>query len=170
MSYETQHRASVVDSMAKGRTPRTLGEYLTWFGDRWRAEMPTQIHGAGVWRDFVPAGEAGVGGSVLGTTRYHDPFRRLLENSPYEVEYAVYDNSTQTEPHYVRPIHAAIARISTRRPRVALWLSALAGSDFDWVSLVERRGWQRDEGEVFLEAACYLLFREFDVAPRSRRE
>ena len=152
----------------KDRQPRGLGEYISWFADRYHAEMPTDIHAVGVWRDHVKVGEAGGGGSALGAPRYDDGFRRLMENSPFETEHAVLDGHQQIDPHYVRPIRAAIARIGHRRPRIALWLMALAWSDFDWRGLVNRRGWMDDEGELMLEGALHLLWREFDVAPRVR--
>ncbi len=171
--YAVEHSGSVSRSMAQGRKPRSLAEYLRWFADRWTAEMPTEIHSSGVWRDRVSAGEArdgvqAVGGSHLGSPRLNEAFRRLLENSPYETDHAIYEGNVVLEPHYVRPIHAAIARLAHKRPLTARWLAALAASGFDWQPLVTRRGWSLEEGELYLEGAAYLLFREFDTEPRDR--
>jgi hypothetical protein len=164
---------ATLDRRFTTRRPRSLGEYLTWMRDHWNAEMPTDVHTSGVWRDRVSGqeeqdGKQAVGGSLLGSPRLNEGFRRLLEASPFETEHAVLDGHQQIDPHYVRPIRAAIARIGHRRPRIALWLMALAWADFDWRGLVERRGWKDDEGELMLEGALYLLWREFDIAPRTR--
>jgi hypothetical protein len=171
--YAVEHSGSVARSMVRERKPRSLAEYLRWFADRWQAEMPTEIHSSGVWRDRVTnteakAGVQATGGSHLGSPRLNEAFRRLLENSPFETEHAVYEGHQQPEPHYVRPIHAAITRMSHKRPLTAHWLASLAASGFDWQGLVTRRGWSLEEGELYLEGACYLLFREFDIEPRTR--
>lgn len=167
--------------MAKGAKPKGLHAYLRWFEDRWTAEMPDSMHGLGtfvgmpdrpdrestLWAKHSTP-EQLAGGSHLGSPNIRDPFRRLMENSPSEVEYASYDGNIQVDPHYVRPVRAAIARLSSSRPIVARWLSALAYAGFDWRGLVTRRGWSLEEGELYLEAAMYLLWREFDLQPRER--
>ena len=174
---ERQYRSEHVDSIARaaerGRKPRDLGEYLTWFSRAWHAEMPSVVHTAAVWSDRVSIAEqdAGLqpaGGSRLGSRRLAEAFRRLMENSPWETEHAVLDGIEQVDEHYVRPVHAALARLAHRRPLCARWLAMLAAADFDWRSLVARRGWSEEEGALFLEAACYLLWREFEPMPRRR--
>ncbi len=174
--YSGAHSASVARQAERGRTPRTLGEYLRWFADGWHAEMPTEMHGLGVFVGGPDPHLAAkrstskelIGGSLLGSPKVREPFRRLLENSPFETEFASYDGNVQPDPHYVRPMHAAIARLSQRMPLGARWLSALAFCDFDWPSLVTRRGWSLEEGELYLVALCYQLWREFDLQPRER--
>ena len=171
------HARSVARQAEQGRKPRGLAEYLLWFADRWQAEMPTTMHGARVFvgtpdKDGLGASLSTptelAGGSLLGSPSLNEAFRRLMENSPFETEHANLDGHQQPEPHYVRPIHAAIARLGHKRPLTARWLSGLAASGFDWRGLVARRGWSDEEGELYLEGACYLLWREFDEMPRSR--
>lgn len=156
--------------MAKGAKPKGLAAYIRWFADRWSAEMPTEMHGMTVWigRPAENIPPELVGGSHLGSPNLRDPFRRLMENSPFEVEYAEYDGHVQLDPHYVRPVHAAIARVAHRRPIIARWLAALAHCGFDWKGLGTRRGWSDEETELFLEAALYILWRSFDEAPREQ--
>ena len=139
--------------------------------DRWNAEMPTEVHSSGVWRDRVSGreereGKHALGGSLLGSPRLNEGFRRLLESSPFETEYAVMDGQQQKDEHYVRPLRAAIARIGHRHPEMAEWLLALGFAGFDWPALVLRRGLSLEVGEVYLESCCYILWREFDLAPR----
>jgi hypothetical protein len=166
--------------MVRERTPRTLGEYMHWFADRWHAEMPTEIHGGGVFfgppdrdgRSTLGASESRpselVGGSLLGSPRERDPFRRLMEDGPFAVQYGSYDGHGDLEAHYVFPLRAALARISHHRPTIARWLFAVAYADFDWPGVADRRGFDIEEAEFLLTQACYLLFRECDIAPRVR--
>lgn len=181
--HARENERSIERAAAKGAKPRGLGQYLTWFADRWRAEMPTDIHGTGPFigrpdRDGIRdeqalwARDSSVsdltGGSHLGSPNLRDPFRRLMENSPFETEHGEYDGHETPDAHYVRPCRAAIARLSHSRPIAARWLSALAASDFSWGGLATRRGWTNEEAELYLEAVLYLLWREFDERPRER--
>lgn len=182
--HARDHAASIERAAAKGAKPRGLGQYLAWFSDRWHAEMPSEIHGATPFfgppdRDGVRSDHALwaressmdelVGGSQLGSLNLRDPFRRLMESSPFEVEHGEYDGHETPDPHYVRPCRAALARLSHRKPTVARTLTALAFADFDWRGVADRRTWETlgVDAETYLEAALYLLWREFDVAPRS---
>src|SRR3990167_1350639 len=120
-TYLAEHEASVAK---KARIPRSLPELLTWFLAGWRAEVPVELHAFGPWRaqaarvgsnghavEEIPSAQ--LGGSLLGSPRYAEDFRALLENSPRQTAYgkpAEYDGS-EVE-FYVRPMRAALARLA----------------------------------------------------------
>jgi len=169
--YTADHAASVARVAEAGQRPRGFGPLLSWFSRTWAAELPDRLHSRGVWRDRLTrseadAGDQAVGGSLLGSPNLADPFRRILENSPFETEAAVLDNRESMERHYVRPCHAAVARIGHRYPLAARWLAALAFADFGWQDLATRRGWSHEEARFYLERILELLWSEFEEAPR----
>ena len=168
--YIADHDASIAEIARKGQRPKGFGPLLTWFSEVWAAELPERLHARGVCRDRLSKREADdgaqpVGGSLLGSPNLADPFRRLMENSPFETELAVLDNRESMERHYVRPCHAAVARIALRYPLSARWLAALAFSEFDWQSLAARRRWSEEETRFYLERVLDLLWSEFEEAP-----
>jgi hypothetical protein len=170
--YARDHAESIARVADRGKEPRSLGEYLVWFERLWWAEMPDELHAAGVWRDRVSGREAqdgitAVGGSLLGSPNLADPFRRLMENSPFETEEAEYEGKRSLDRHYVRPMHAAIAAMGTRWPLAARWMASLAACAFDWQGLATRRGWTHEEAELYLEKCCHILWSRFAEAPEN---
>jgi len=171
--YTEEHAASLARVARHAQRPKGFGPLLTWFSEVWAAELPERLHARGVWRDRLTRREADdgaqpVGGSILGSPNLADPFRRLMENSPFETELAVLDNRESLERHYARPCHAAVARIAHHYPMAARWLAALAFSDFDWQALALRRRWSEEETRFYLERILELLWSEFEEAPHER--
>lgn len=169
--YAGPHAESIARTADRGREPRSLGEYLVWFERLWWAEMPDELHAAGVWRDRVSPSEEeeglkAQGGSLLGSPNLADPFRRLMDNSPFETEEAELDGHKSLDRHYVRPVHAAIAAMGTGWPIAARWMASLAACDFDWQSLATRRGWTHEEAELYLRACLHELWTKFREAPK----
>lgn len=157
-------------------TPRGLHELLKWFRLRFTEEMPEDIHGAALWHDFVsrPEAKAGLqpeGGSLLGTPAWDDGFRRLLENSPRELEVSSFDGSKARagDEHYARPMRAAIANVSggdeARRKR-AEYLLRVAASGFDWYKPALKMGIPSWAAAVYAEDSLFVLYRTYSVTPR----
>lgn len=156
--------------------PRGLHELLKWFRQRFTEEMPEDIHGAALWHDFVSRIEAkaGVqpdGGSLLGTPAWDDGFRRLMENSPRELEVSSFDGNKARagDEHYARPMRAAIANVSggeeSRRKR-AEFLLRVAASGFDWYQPAVKMGIPSFAAAVYAEDALFVLYRTYSVVPR----
>jgi hypothetical protein len=161
--YEREHERSLERRMERGRMPRDLPGLLRWMAEQWELEVPDAIQAGGddVWhgrqevdpRTGAPRWEADlVGGSKLGTPRDRDPFRRFLENSPSEVD---------ADGFFVRPMHAAVARLGRRWPLMARNLVAVAHAGWDWRGVAERGHWAAEMYEVYLEAALRRLWNEF---------
>lgn len=157
-------------------TPRGLHELLRWFRERFTEEMPEDIHGAALWHDYVSRTEAkaGVqpeGGSLLGTPAWDDGFRRLMENSPKELEVSRFDGNSARDgdEHYARPMRAAIANVSggeeARRKR-AEYLLRVAASGFDWYQPAVKMGIPSFAAAVYAEDALFVLYRTYSVVPR----
>lgn len=113
--YDPEHRASLA---RKAQPPKNL---LAWFLEAYRAEAPEKIHASDVWRDRVSEDEArngvqAVGGSLLGTPRTNDTFRRYIEDSPFSTEVAEYEGSKDRTGHYAFPLRAALVRLAGRGP------------------------------------------------------
>ena len=129
----------VSDSQSNAFAVHSLPRLAAWAVDRYRDDLPDALHARGTWtgpqqyRDGHPQWpEALVGGSHLGAPRLDDAFRRYLEDSPYQVGYAEYDNMTQRDPHYVRPFAANLARLRGSHPLLArrvFFLVACCGGD-----------------------------------------
>lgn len=147
--YQREHEASVETVFAKAPEPKGLPALIGWFREQCANELPETLHKAGVWRDYGPDA---AGGSVLGAPAPSDPFRRFLENSPSE---------TDADGFYVRPLRAALSRMSRRWPLTARHLFRLALVQGDWHRHADNEGFQREEMELYLERAVFLLWREF---------
>jgi hypothetical protein len=164
-----EHRASIAASMGRGRQPKGPHQLMAWFLEEWQRELPSRTHKAEVWRDYVGFTEdrMGQGGSLLGTPAYAELFRRYIEGSPFE---------TDPDGRYVRPIHAAIARLCGRRghdgptpkldngPFMARFLFRLAHSG-DLGHSAASMGIPAQVQLIYAEQALYRLWRVYEVAP-----
>ena len=180
--YLADHAASL-----ERRDPSGFAGYLHWFLEGFAAETPEAIHTTGVWagrpakmrqvtdvngkRVMVPVEVIPpelTGGSVLGAPRQSEPFRQLLENSPFQTV----DHDTPDE-RYVRPRRAALARLGTRSdgdaPFMARYLLAVAYSQGDWPAVTQR--WfplTPYVGRAFTEQALKRLHGTYREAPPVR--
>jgi hypothetical protein len=149
-----EHRASIAASMGRGRQPKGPHQLMAWFLEEWQRELPSRTR-------------MGQGGSLLGTPAYAELFRRYIEGSPFE---------TDPDGRYVRPIHAAIARLCGRRghdgptpkldngPFMARFLFRLAHSG-DLGHSAASMGIPAQVQLIYAEQALYRLWRAYEVAP-----
>jgi hypothetical protein len=160
------------------REPREVGELVTWFLAGWREETPEDIHGAGVWvarksrvdvkgrpLEEIPA--VHLGGSILGSPRFAELFRRLLDNSPMETEEA------DDGPSFVRPMRAAIRCLAGRdadgeRPFMARFVVAVALVDGDWRLVCDDWAIRREIAEVWTREAFRRLYSCYRPDPPAR--
>jgi hypothetical protein len=147
---------------------------MVWFLKEWSSEIPDKLHKGDVWRDYVglTEGRSGQGGSLLGTPQYADGFRRYIEGSPFE---------TDPDGRYVRPVHAAIARMCGRQgfegetaklqqaPFMARFLFRL-GHTGDLQRAAGSMGIPVQVQNVYGEQALYRLWKAYEVAPGATRE
>lgn len=117
-------------------TPRGTTGLLTWYAERWAEETPERLHVRGVWHDRETS-------SALGAPRYSDPFRDYLEGSPFRTDHDERLDTWSDQDAYVRPVHAALARIAgknsnSRGAYFARYLWQLAVGGFDWQATAER--------------------------------
>ena len=127
------------DAQLDAMAARSLGRLVAWALDRYHDDLPERLHGRGPWngpqqyQQGVPQWpEELVGGSRMASPRLDDAFRRYLEDSPYAVAYAEYDNMTQRDPHYARPFAANLAFMRHHEPILAtriFFLVACCGGD-----------------------------------------
>jgi hypothetical protein len=171
--YDPEHRASLA---RKAQPPKNL---LQWFLEAYRAEAPEKIHASDVWRDRVSEDEArigiqAVGGSLLGTPRTNDTFRRYIEDSPFATEVAEYEGSKDRSGHYAFPLRAALARLAGRGPDSspfpfmarALYRTALRDGDFD--SACASLGICEPVRQVYIEEALRRLWAKYEIEPPAR--
>ena len=172
--YAAQHQASMG---RKAVVPKNL---IAWFLCEYRAETPEDIHSPGLWRDRVSQGEERngirpVGGSLLGSPRYEDLFRRMVEESPFQLELASYDGQRDRVPHYAFPIRAALARLAGKgrpyeeRPFMARVLHRTALRDGDWQGACASLGIPEPVRRIYVEAALGHLWRLYQVEPMEER-
>lgn len=162
------HRASI-SVVASKAAPRGLPKLLAWFLGEWANEVPDKLHKGDVWRDYVRLTEdrKGQGGSLLGTPQYADAFRSYIEGSPF---------ATDPDGRYMRPIHAAMARLCGRGghegathklaplPFMARFLFRLAMTG-DLAVSAQSMGIPSQVQSVYAEQALYRLWRTYEVAP-----
>jgi hypothetical protein len=171
--YDPEHRASLA---RKAAPPKNL---LAWFLEAYRAEAPEKIHASDVWRDRVTEDEArngvqAVGGSLLGTPRTNDTFRRYIEDSPFATEVAEYEGSKDRSGHYAFPLRAALARLGGRGrdtdvyPFMArcLYRTALRDGDFD--TACRSMGIPAPVRQVYIEEALRRLWAKYEIEPPAR--
>lgn len=166
-TYTTAHETSV-RIVANRPQPKGLERLTRWFFGEWRDELPDEIHKHEEWRDYVVAGESAAGKvDGLGAPAYADDFRRYLENSPFE---------TDPDGRYVRPVHAAMARMAGRggftgpteklaaAPFMARFLFRLATSA-DLTFAAASLGIPPQVTQVYAEQALFRLWSVYDSGP-----
>jgi len=156
LSRQTQQRryrdAEYLDEHAESRArrahrPDSFAGLLAWFLAGFAAETPERLHAAGEWvggpANARRPSDAGitpelVGGSILGSPRVAEPFRQLLEEEPGQWT----NERGTTEPYYLRPMRAALARLASKRdgdaPFMARFLAQVAYAQGDWGSVAGR--------------------------------
>jgi hypothetical protein len=171
--YRVEHQRSLHH---KAQPPKNL---LAWFLEQFRAEMPEKIHASDVWRDRVTEDEArngisAVGGSLLGSPRTNDTFRRYIEDSPFATEVAEYEGSKDRNGHYAFPLRAALARLAGRGPddapypfmARALYRTALRDGDFD--GACASLGICEPVRQPYIEDALRRLWSRYEIEPPAR--
>lgn len=167
--FVAENVASRARRMRRGGVrPRGLPGLLNWFLVEWAQEVPSRIHGRGVWRDYVPADadRKSGGGSQLGAPADSDGFRRYIYNRATELN---------EDGDYVRPVHAALFamgghRQDTEHGSAARWLGAVAAAGGDWASVGYRRGLEPWVSRIVTETALNRLFDHWRPAPLPREE
>lgn len=172
--YGIEHDRSV---RHKAAPPRDL---LAWLVREYREEMPEALHSGGVWRDRVNAGEAdhglhAVGGSLLGTPRTAETFRRYIEESPFTTQVAEFEGHKDTSNHYAFPLRAALARLAGRGkdtepyPFMARALLTTARLDGDWDRALSSLGVNPPAvRRVYIERALRCLWEKYEPEPALR--
>ncbi len=166
--YAYQHAKSQRAKMAR---PKDL---LAWFLAGYREEMPQAIHAGEVWREYVPDQHISQGGgSLLGTPKWSDPFRRYLEDSPFGTEPSEYEHHKSIGVHYRTPMRAALARLSGRgkdtdpSPFMARTLHRTAVRDGDWNGACASMGIIEPVRRPYLEAALHKLWDRYREEPEA---
>lgn len=171
--YRFEHERSKAKRMAP---PKDL---LGWFVRGFRDEVPDAIHSRGVWRDYKPLSDDSdrqpVGGSLLGSPRHDDTFRRFIEDPAlYALEVAEYDGHKDTVAHYKFPMRAAIAALNGRGkdtdpyPFMARTLYRTAAMDGDWDAACRSMGITEPVRRVYIETALHRLWERYETEPPSR--
>jgi len=141
--HRPEYEASERRAMSRGIRPKSLGGLMSWFLAEWQRELPDRMHVHSVWRGYASANETPppghLGGSLSGAPAWTDPFRRLLENRPGELD---------RDGYFIRPMRAAIAHIAGRDARsdgaycaLYLWSLGCAGGDWRGVAAGARVPW-----------------------------
>jgi hypothetical protein len=149
--YAAESEASRNALMQDGKPPRNLAAAIAWFRAICADETPWTLHKSGVWRDYGMHAE---GGSALGSPAPSEPFRRFLENNPSE---------TDAEGFYVRPLRAALSRMTRHHPLTARHLFRLALVDGDWHRHAANEGFHDEEMYLYLERALFLLWKDWTL-------
>jgi hypothetical protein len=149
LPYAAEFKESVRTAFERGPQPKGIAALVAWFREQCANEIPMTLHKPGVWRDY---GDHAQGGSQLGSLPLGDAFRRLLENSPSELD---------EDGFYVRPLRAALSRYSRQAPLTAMALYGLALVDGDWRRWATKRGYNYEIAERYLAKALEELWREF---------
>src|SRR5262245_31602799 len=149
---------------AKMARPKDL---LGWFLEGFREELPLVIHSHEVWREYVTDPQAAGGGSLLGTPKWTDPFRRFIEDDAFGVEVAEYEGHQSIGKHYRTPMRAAVARLSGRGPDhepypfMARVLYRTGVRDGDWEGACASMGIIEPVRRPYIEAALNRLYERY---------
>lgn len=126
-NWETRSRRRNVNE-----PPTNVDAFVAWFGEQWKLEMPTALHGAAMWVDRVSSSERQqgvepVGGSLTGSLTYDAAFRMRLEEAP---------DIRDRDADLIRPLAASLSALKRAVPRQHDLLMAIAYAYFDWRSLI----------------------------------
>jgi hypothetical protein len=177
--YADQAAAASQRSMAReAKCPETFEGRLAWLARVWALEpMPEAIHGAGVFfgppdREGCPeqaqlgAAESSpsdlVGGSVLGSPRILDAFRRYVEEGRTRID---------KDGFYIRPLAAAVSRLEKGgrrrppRPRGATFVWGVLISRGDWHGVGRCRGMDTEEARDYLASVLAVLWEVYASSP-----
>lgn len=140
--------------MDKGRMPKDLAGLLRWYAEVWDQELPDKTHIHEVWHDKTKPWESTkpVGGSLIGTYAFSEPFRRYIEDS---------DSATDPDGYFERPLHAALGRMARNDQWMARTLFAVAQAGMDWGSVADRLTWPRPMFGVYVREALICLWKEY---------
>ena len=157
--HKGDHERSLMRAMERGRMPKGLGGLLAWFAAEWDSEVPQRLHTVEVWhgrqeyRDGAPVWPSTlVGGSALGAHALTDTFRRYMES---------YAGERDEDGYYVRPMHAALARLARRDHWMSRNIFAVAQAGYDWKGVADRGHWVHGMYQAYLEEALRRLWLEF---------
>lgn len=151
--HAVEHAASV--ERKAQQPPSSLHGLLKWYMDAWAAEVPEDLHRAGVEWDKES------GGSLLGTPRWGSAFTRYITGSAYETEGPFEDKN------YVRPLRCALAFMAHhRRPLLSRWLFLLGLNNGNWAAVSYRFNTPLELGEVITYAALRECRRAYTPDPR----
>jgi hypothetical protein len=145
------------------RPPRHFREFLRWFMEGYDLETPDALHTHDVWvgrpqEDLPPEH---VGGSLIGTPKYDDGFRRLMENSPRETD--------RDDDAFVRPMRAALAELRHSSPFMAEALTRMAnGASIEEAAMLFTRDAPHLAAEIVIAKALERLFDKYRVDPEPR--
>ena len=151
--HRAEHDAALITRMADGIRPTSLVALLGWYAKGLGSELPAELHEPGVWRDY---GEAGVGGSALGSPKWSYAFRRYIEGSRRQ---------TDTDGMYLYPVGAALAHLDKSCPRVVTWLSILAMAGFDYRRAADFAHKAHDEAKAQTFGALTFLWEAVYPSP-----
>lgn len=162
---ETPYRREAEQRMTERMTeegvmPKDVAGLVRWYERKTWEQTPIELHSSQVWRDRTNVNDTAqpVGASDSGALAYSDEFRRLLENSPSEVDHQ--DAGVDGRVPYMRSISAALSRMGRYKPVTTRILLRLAGSGFDWTVLGDTLGYPREVWEMYLKEALICLWLE----------
>jgi len=154
---------------AKMARPKDL---LAWYLTGFREELPVVIHSSEVWREYVTDDyQHQGGGSLLGTPKWTDPFRRFIEDDAFGTEVSEYEGHQSIGKHYRTPMRAALARLAGRGPDtdpspfMARCLYRTALRDGDWDGACASLGIIEPVRRPYIEAALHRLYERFYEEP-----
>lgn len=178
--YQPEHNASVARRM---KQPHNL---LGWFLEAFREEMPDATEGHDVFvgqpdkpgRETLWARDTKVaelsGGSLLGSPRQVDAFRRFIEDGPFQKERAEYEGHADPVLHYKFPLRAALAELAGRGrdtdpyPFMARTLYRTALRDGDWDGACASMGICEPVRWVYIQVALERLWNRYRIEPPAR--
>ena len=145
-----------------------MSDLLRWFLAAWADEMPSAIHGRGVWRDHVRLGEPSVGGSLLGTPADGSGFRNYLY-TPHKTDKL----PGEDDGAYLQPIRESLRALSGYRPNgtgvrpfMAAFLFTLGcnGGNLELAGLKHKI--PDEVVPVYAEQALWRLRQEYNRLPK----
>lgn len=146
--YQREHDRSIASGMRKGHQPRGLSALIAWYITAWELETPKRLHVPGTWHDPEAS-------SALGSPADDPEWRAYLYGS---------DRQEDADGYYVRPLHAALSRMTGSDPDSihafrARYALQLALTSFDWRAQGARWGMVDELAADYTEALLIRLWR-----------